>query len=39
MPDHTPHVDLIKFTLRSLTQVTVLHFVLRLSFYQTHDFF
>ena len=36
-PDHTPHV--VKFTLRSLTQVTVLHFVLRLSFYQTHDFF
>ena len=29
----------IKFTLRSLTQVTVSHFVLRLSFYQTHDFF
>ena len=27
-----------KFTLRSLTQVTVLHFGLRLSFCQTHDF-
>ena len=25
--------------LRSLTQVTVLHFVLRLTFYQAHDFF
>ena len=35
---NTPHVDL-KFTLRSLTQVTVLHFVLRLTFYQAHDFF
>ena len=33
---HTP--CRLKFTLRSLTQVTVLHFVLRLSFYQTHDF-
>ena len=36
-PDHTP--CRFKFTLRSLTKVTVLHFVLRLSFYQTHDFF
>ena len=34
---NTPHVDL-KFTLRSLTQVTVLHFVLRLIFYQAHVF-
>ena len=34
---HTP--CRFKFTLRSLTQVTVLHFVLRLSFYQTHNFF
>ena len=34
---HTPWI--FKFTLRSLTQVTVLHFVLRLSYYQTHDFF
>ena len=33
---HTP--CRFKFTLCSLTQVTVLHFVLRLSFYQTHDF-
>ena len=33
---HTP--CRLKFTLRSLTQVTVLYFVLRLSFYQTHDF-
>ena len=35
----TTHPFRFKFTLRSLTQVTVLHFVLRLSFYQTHDFF
>ena len=34
---HTP--CRLKFTLRALKQVTVLHFVLRLSFYQTHDFF
>ena len=33
---HTP--CRLKFTLRSLTQITVLHFVLRLSFCQTHDF-
>ena len=36
--EHTPSCVDLKFTLCSLTQVTI-HFVLRLTFYQAHDFF